>query len=191
MMSGSKAPTKSVTEKIVYAIRFLKSGSGSSSQAIQKYLESEFGYKNPNAFKKAIKTAVTKGTLVQIKGSFIIAGDILIENTVDKVTIEVLNSSEGDRKVGKGDTITISYKGSVEETGVQFDSGKTFVFIVGAGDVIKGMDQGVLGMCVNERRKLTIPSSLGYGKRGSSPDIPPNSVLCFDIQLKSIDNAHR
>ena len=49
------------------------------------------------------------------------------------------------------------------------------------------MDQGVLGAAQGERRKLTIPSSLGYGKKGSKPDIPPSADLCFDITIARID----
>ncbi len=64
--------------------------------------------------------------------------------------------------------------------------GTNFAFQVGEGEVIKGLDAGVLGMRVGGRRTVTIPSSLGYGKRGSKPDIPPNAVLIFDITLNSV-----
>ena len=54
---------------------------------------------------------------------------------------------------------------------------------MGAGEVIKGWDVGVMGMRPGEQRRLTIPSKLGYGKRGSAPDIPPDATLVFDITL--------
>jgi FKBP-type peptidyl-prolyl cis-trans isomerase len=86
--------------------------------------------------------------------------------------------------------VTVSYIGTLQ-CGTQFDAAKTFTFMLGAGDVIKGWDQGLLGMTTTvggakSRRKLVVPSRLGYGKRGSSPDIPPNATLFFDITMKKI-----
>jgi FKBP-type peptidyl-prolyl cis-trans isomerase len=57
---------------------------------------------------------------------------------------------------------------------------------VGGGEVVKGMDQAVMGMTIGERRRATIPASLGYGKRGSPPEIPGGAALVFDITLKAI-----
>ena len=59
-------------------------------------------------------------------------------------------------------------------------------FTIGAGEVIKGWDIGVKGMRVGGRRKLTIPAKLGYGKRGSPPEIPGDATLCFDIKLLAV-----
>ena len=63
---------------------------------------------------------------------------------------------------------------------------KSFQFVLGAGDVIKGWDQGLVGMAKGAKRKLIVPSHLGYGKRGCAPDIPPNATLYFDVTMKSI-----
>ncbi|OEU14848.1 peptidyl-prolyl cis-trans isomerase, partial [Fragilariopsis cylindrus CCMP1102] len=86
-----------------------------------------------------------------------------------------------------GDTVTVAYKGTLNSNGYLFDSAKNFTFVLGAGDVIKGWDQGIQNMKVGHKRKLIVPSQLGYGKRGCKPDIPPNSILNFIITLKKIE----
>ena len=85
----------------------------------------------------------------------------------------------------RGDTVTVQYAGTLQDK-TKFDSAKSFEFVLGAGDVIKGWDQGLLGMAVGGKRKLVVPSHLGYGKRGCAPDIPPNATLYFDITMKKI-----
>ncbi|KAK6019610.1 peptidyl-prolyl cis-trans isomerase, FKBP-type, partial [Ostertagia ostertagi] len=64
---------------------------------------------------------------------------------------------------------------------------KEFTFTLGMGQVIKGWDQGLLNMCVGERRILTIPAHMAYGERGSPPKIPANAPLKFDVELMKID----
>ncbi len=91
--------------------------------------------------------------------------------------------------VKSGDTVTVHYVGTLTD-GTEFDSsrkhGQPFTFEVGKGRVIKGWDQGLVGMKVGGRRKLTIPPDLAYGDRGMSSVIPPKSTLLFDIELLSI-----
>jgi FKBP-type peptidyl-prolyl cis-trans isomerase FkpA len=91
-----------------------------------------------------------------------------------------------------GRTLTVRYTGWLydplqpEQKGRQFDSsvgGTPFVFTLGAGRVIRGWDQGVVGMKVGGLRRLVIPPELGYGTQGSPPVIPPNATLVFDIEL--------
>lgn len=87
-----------------------------------------------------------------------------------------------------GDTVSVHYTGTLTN-GQKFDSsldrGQPFEFSVGAGQVIKGWDQGLVGMQVGGKRKLTIPASLGYGNR-SVGTIPANSTLIFEIELLAI-----
>ena len=87
-----------------------------------------------------------------------------------------------------GDTVTVNYVGTLTN-GTKFDSSydrnQPFTFRLGAGQVIAGWDQGVPGMRVGGRRRLTVPPSLGYGSSGYGP-IPPNATLVFDIELVSI-----
>ena len=96
----------------------------------------------------------------------------------------------GERIVKKGDTISVQYTGKLTD-GTKFDSsydhgGTPFTFTVGAEQVIKGWDLGLIGTKVGEKRTLTIPPTLGYGSRGAGAAIPPNATLIFDVELVSI-----
>jgi FKBP-type peptidyl-prolyl cis-trans isomerase len=75
-------------------------------------------------------------------------------------------------------------------TGKKFDSSvdahQPFDFTIGAGEVIKGWDEGVAGMKVGGKRQLRIPAELGFGEAGSPPVIPPNATLIFDVQLLAV-----
>ena len=68
------------------------------------------------------------------------------------------------------------------------DRGTPFEFVLGKGQVIQGWDQGLRDMCVGERRKLTIPSGLGYGAAGAGAKIPGGATLVFDVELMDIRN---
>ena len=100
-----------------------------------------------------------------------------------------------DIKVGTGaeakagQNVTVHYVGTLTN-GNKFDSSRDrnegFKFKLGAGQVIKGWDQGVAGMKVGGLRKLTIPSDLAYGARGFPPVIPANATLVFEVELLSV-----
>jgi len=108
---------------------------------------------------------------------------------VTKLMIEELNVGEG-AEAKNGDTVRVHYTGWLTD-GTKFDSsvdrGEPFEFNLGAGEVIKGWDQGVAGMKVGGKRKLTIPPDLGYGDRGAGAVIPPGATLVFDVELLGIN----
>jgi len=99
------------------------------------------------------------------------------------------NAQNTNVMVKAGDTVSVHYVGSLTD-GTQFDSsydrGDPITFTVGGGEVIKGFDQGVVGMKVGEKKTLTIPPELGYGVRQVG-QIPPNSTLIFDVELVGIN----
>jgi len=115
--------------------------------------------------------------------------------SVDQLTVV-------DSKVGTGTEAVVGMKVTVHYTGwlydetagnkhgSQFDSsrdhGEPFSFVLGAGNVIAGWDQGVAGMHVGGKRTLLIPAALGYGARGAGDDIPPNASLVFDVELLDV-----
>jgi FKBP-type peptidyl-prolyl cis-trans isomerase len=120
-------------------------------------------------------------------------GGSMAENKQEVITPSGLKYI--DQEVGTGDvavagkTASVHYTGWLEN-GKKFDSsvdrGQPFSFPLGAGRVIKGWDEGVQGMKVGGKRKLTIPSDLGYGSRGAGGVIPANATLIFDVELLGV-----
>ena len=107
--------------------------------------------------------------------------------------VEDLVVGTGD-EASRGDFVKVHYAGTLPD-GTEFDSsrkhGRPFDFQLGKGEVIKGWDQGVAGMKVGGKRKLTVPPNLGYGLRGSPPVIPPNATLLFEVELLEVSKGGR
>ena len=107
--------------------------------------------------------------------------------TASGLKIEDLTAGTG-QAAKSGDTISVHYTGYLAD-GTKFDSSldrnQPFEFVLGQGKVIPGWDQGLVGMKVGGKRKLTIPPDLAYGAQGNGP-IPPNATLTFEVELLGI-----
>ncbi len=109
----------------------------------------------------------------------------MTQMTDSGLKFEDTTKGEGD-VASKGQTVSVHYTGWLEN-GTKFDSSKDrdepFEFKLGAGQVIRGWDEGVAGMKVGGVRRLTIPPQLGYGDRGAGGVIPPKAILIFEVEL--------
>ncbi len=111
-----------------------------------------------------------------------------IKTTQDGLKIQDITVGSG-QEVKSGDSVTVHYLGTLEN-GTKFDSSydrnTPFTTQIGVGQVIKGWDEGIVGMKVGGKRKLIIPPDLGYGQQGAGGSIPPNSTLIFEVELLGV-----
>lgn len=114
---------------------------------------------------------------------------------ISSTGLKYIETQEGEGETPqRGQKVTVHYTGYLAEEGVKrgkkfdssFNRNQPFTFTIGIGQVIKGWDEGVANMNVGSKATLIIPPDLGYGARGASGAIPPNSTLIFDVELLSI-----
>lgn len=106
----------------------------------------------------------------------------------DELIVEDLQVGDGKACV-KGALITTQYQGFLEDGSVfdsSYERGKPFQCVIGTGRVIKGWDQGLMGMRVGGKRKLFVPAHLAYGERGMGSRVPANANLLFEVELLEV-----
>lgn len=108
---------------------------------------------------------------------------------MEEMLVEILQEGQGAEATA-GQNVSVHYTGWLTD-GTKFDSsvdrGRAFEFPLGGGRVIKGWDEGVAGMKIGEKRRLTIPPHMGYGQRGAGGVIPPNATLVFEVELLGLN----
>ncbi|XP_057379019.1 FK506-binding protein 2-like isoform X2 [Daphnia carinata] len=125
---------------------------------------------------------------------FLLISCLFVASTfADELKVDVVSLPDTcESKSKNGDILSMHYTGTLLD-GTKFDSSldrnQPFQFQIGAGQVIKGWDQGLLDMCIGEKRKLTIPPELGYGDKGAGNVIPGGATLLFDVELMGINQA--
>ncbi|XP_057707485.1 peptidyl-prolyl cis-trans isomerase FKBP7 [Corythoichthys intestinalis] len=115
----------------------------------------------------------------------------------DEVKIEVVFQPETcEKRSKKGDLMNVHYDGFLANDGSQFycsrddKAGHPQWFILGVGQVIKGLDIGMVDMCVGEKRKVTVPPSLAFGEKGKGP-VPPNATVIFEVEAFAVSRGPR
>lgn len=120
------------------------------------------------------------------------------ENKPSQLKSEIITPAKDQnaKSPQKGRPVTVHYTGWLQDLskedgkGKKFDSsidrGTPFSFVIGVGQVIRGWDEGVINMKVGEKRRLIIPSELGYGSRGAGALIPPHATLIFEVELLEV-----
>jgi peptidylprolyl isomerase len=142
------------------------------------------------------RTGIIALTAIGVAIIWMVAGAQADDKKEEKVITTKSGLKYVDQKEGagaeakKGDKVQVHYTGWLKD-GTKFDSSKDrdrpFTFNLGAGQVIKGWDEGVAGMKVGGKRKLIIPYELAYGEQGRPPVIPPKAELTFEVELLKIN----
>lgn len=140
-----------------------------------------------NSATSSVGTSTGSSTSTTANSEATVLSSINKNNSKNKMTEQISKA---------GDTLTVNYTGTLED-GTKFDSsldrGVPFKFIVGVGQVIRGWDEGMVGMKIGEKKRLVIPGEKAYGPNGISDGmggyiIPPNATLIFDVELLGIEN---
>ena len=181
------------------AISLIASGCGSQDSQANKYADIAAKQdKNPPKITDPVQPALKTSTATPGPGE----GDIAKKPVIPKQTGAVPKDLIAeDLIVGKGpaakagDQVSVQYVGVLRDTLKEFDSSwkrnQPFNLQLGAGQVIKGWDKGLVGMKAGGRRRLTIPPDLAYGATGQPPTIPANATLVFDVDMKTISPAKK
>lgn len=142
---------------------------------------------NPSSFLKSLFFTLAVGTVFSLPT---LSDSVAAKNTLSAKELKKTDIKIGTGKLAQpGTRVKVHYTGQLI-SGKKFDSSldrnRPFEFRLGAGEVIKGWDQGVAGMKVGGKRKLVIPPHLGYGSNGAGDVIPPNATLIFTVELLDV-----
>ena len=169
----------------------------SSSSEEEEQSRAKLGEKRPAADsgdKKEAKEPPTKKANEEPKKKEQQSGETLQKKTFPNgLIVEDLKLGQG-MKAQQGRRVSIYYKGTLASNGKVFDTNEKkalFNFTLGKNEVIKGMEQGILGMALSGERRITVPAALGYGPKGAPPAIPPNATLIFEIKLEKVQNNQK
>jgi peptidylprolyl isomerase len=169
----------------------LQSDAGSSPDAAVS--QGPIGPVIPSAKSSGATCVSAAANAGKVKGTTDLSKKPVIEvpKTPPPCNLVVGDVVEGSGPPAKaGDKLTMKYVGALYATGKQFDAswdrGQDFPFTLGAGSVIQGWDEGMIGMKAGGRRQLVIPPDLGYGDQGAGADIPPGATLIFVVDLVKI-----
>lgn len=136
-----------------------------------------------------------EGTGTKIPGSAVLVFDVHIidfHNPSDKVEVTSVKPENCTYKAKKGDFVKYHYNATLMDgthIGSTHSFGKTYNVILGNGQVVIGMDEGLMGMCVGEKRRLVIPPHLAYGERGVDGEVPGSAVLVFDVEMIDLEEG--
>merc|ERR1712153_92706 len=143
----------------------------------------------------ALDTVIETDRMKACLAALLLVGTVLSEPEVKDsgLAVEYVSKPDTcDRVARNGDMLSMHYTGTLED-GKKFDSSydrsEPFKFQIGVGQVIKGWEEGVLGMCVGEKRRLIVPPELGYGDQGAGEIIPGGATLFFDIELLETEDG--
>jgi peptidylprolyl isomerase len=137
-------------------------------------------------------TATPKATATPDNSDVTKPPKVTVPDELPPDTLQIKDIVKGKGPAAKnGDKVSMQYTGLTWSTSVEFDTswddGKPYTLTLGKGDVIKGWDEGIVGMRKGGRRELTIPAELAYGAQGSPPKIGPNECLRFIIDLVKLE----
>lgn len=136
-----------------------------------------------------------EGTGTKIPGSAVLVFDVHIidfHNPSDTVEISGEKPENCTYQAKRGDFVKYHYNATLMDgthIGSTYTYGKTYNVVLGAGQVVIGMEDGLLGMCVGEKRRLVIPPHLGYGERGVDGEVPGSAVLVFDVEMMDMEEG--
>ena len=178
-----KAPPSTLLSRVGEVLISLNTPGGSTRQQVTKAL----GNIPESDITICLASGVKKGAFIKIGAARFYRNGYLPPTPPPAPTVTIEDTTVGTGAVAvMGSRCTMGYAGRLASNGVEFDSSSKFVFELGAGEVIKGWDAGILNMKVGGVRRLTVPPELGYGKRGSAPEIPPSATLIFDVRLLAV-----